>query len=812
MGLIGRLINLFRRNEHDPDDMVEEVWDTDFSREKQRRFTPVEEKAYAARFEDSSLVLELKKNHLFAWVEDPLYRYRDFVLEGEVSFGEENGHSSAGFIFRYSSESFYYYFIVSSRGYFRFDVVFNGTPLPLIDWTPCQEIKMRNLPVRIVANGTSFVFCIDDVAVAEMEDDRIEAGGIAFAAQNYGESPRAAFYLHWIFLDSLPPHVLSSYYRWKEFYPMPAEYRLELARSLFAGGQFAAATIQFKKAASIRELTPEDELLFAECYVGLGLYESALERVEDALKRKPDLRNGEIAKVDLLYSLGRMLEVRDYLRDRIEGFSEESFLWNILGNAEYSLGNIEAAFNAYEHALKLEPEVPHFSLNSARCCERLGKGDEGLRRYLDAARLFFRQELYEELLPVLEEIESVEPDNPEGKELRGKLLFADGQFAEADRLFRELIDEGFEDASVYYLSALLRIREDSREEALSLLEKAVELESDYYLYWFKLSELRFSLGKNPHEGLYNAMDLAPEDPWVLNLAGLIYGAEGKTDEALRMFRKAHEAAPDTVEIIINFSESLYRNGKTEEAFEVCRTAETEDYRIDNHRGNLFAGLGEYEKAAGEYEKALRLAPEDPDVLQNSAAVYMELDMLSRAEELLGKALGIEAVPSVYNLMGNVTFLMGQYERAEAAYREGLGLDPENLLLRCNYADFLYQGGNFEEAKAILAARPDGGEETERERELKRKIREAGEVDFSCALCNRTWRVPRNVEPQPLRRFRGEPPEESPAGRCPECGKVYCVACAKEYLENGKFMCPECNKALKLSDDYLRYLVSMHISV
>ncbi len=812
MRLIRRLINLFKRNAPDPAEVLEEVWETDFVREKQRRFLPADEGTYAARFEDSSLVLELKKNHLFAWVEDPLYIYRDFVLEGEVSIDGENGHSSAGFIFRCSSEDFYYYFLVSSRGYFRFDAVFNGTPMPLIDWTPCPEIKRQGLPLRIVASGTNFVFCIDDVAVAEIEDDKIEAGGIAFAAQNYGEKPTALFYLHWIILDSLPPHVLSSYYRWKNLYPMPAKYRLELARSLFRGGQLAAAAVQFKKAASKRELPAEDELLFTECYVGLGLYESALERVEAALSKNQDLRDGIVAKADLLYSLGRMLDLRDFVRPHIEKFTEEPILWNLLGNAEYSLGNIEAAAEAYEYALRLEPEVPHFSLNLARCYERSQKPGQGVSTYLDAARLFFRQERYDELLPVLMAVETLDPENLEGKALRGKLLFQDEQFAEADRLFRELIDAGAEDASIYYLTALICLQEGRTQEAVSLLEKTVRLEPDYYLYWFKLGEVQFSLGKDPHEAVNKALECAPADQWVCNLAGLVYEAEGKTDEAIRMFQEARKAAPDNIDIIINQSQALYRSGNIEGAFRILADPAREDFRIYNHRGNLYSGLGQYEKAAAEYEQALRLAPEDRDILQNIAAVSIELDMLSRAEELLGKALELGPMPSVYNLMGNVTFLMGQFERAEAAYREGLSLEPENLLLRLNYADFLYQRGKYDEAAAVLAARPDKEKETERERELKQKIRDAAEVEIYCALCNRTWRVARNIEPQRLRRFQGEPPEESPAGRCPECGKVYCVACAKAYLEKGRFMCPECNKALKLSDDYLIYLVSMHISV
>jgi transposase-like protein len=52
-----------------------------------------------------------------------------------------------------------------------------------------------------------------------------------------------------------------------------------------------------------------------------------------------------------------------------------------------------------------------------------------------------------------------------------------------------------------------------------------------------------------------------------------------------------------------------------------------------------------------------------------------------------------------------------------------------------------------------------------------------------------------------------PPDEFPAGACPECGKTYCIGCAKEHVdENGRFMCPECQKNLKLSDDGLKKII------
>ena len=55
-----------------------------------------------------------------------------------------------------------------------------------------------------------------------------------------------------------------------------------------------------------------------------------------------------------------------------------------------------------------------------------------------------------------------------------------------------------------------------------------------------------------------------------------------------------------------------------------------------------------------------------------------------------------------------------------------------------------------------------------------------------------------------------PPDESPAGICPRCGKVYCIACRKDDLVENRFTCPDCGETLKLSDNRLRYLVRQYI--
>jgi transcription elongation factor Elf1 len=52
-----------------------------------------------------------------------------------------------------------------------------------------------------------------------------------------------------------------------------------------------------------------------------------------------------------------------------------------------------------------------------------------------------------------------------------------------------------------------------------------------------------------------------------------------------------------------------------------------------------------------------------------------------------------------------------------------------------------------------------------------------------------------------------PPDDLPAGSCPTCGKTWCIGCAKANLDNeGRFICKECGKPLKLINEGLKKLL------
>ena len=73
----------------DTEEIKEEIWEADFSKKEKARFIEETGDGYQSLFEENldgkhSYSLELKRKHLYAWALNPLFRYKDFVLDAEI--------------------------------------------------------------------------------------------------------------------------------------------------------------------------------------------------------------------------------------------------------------------------------------------------------------------------------------------------------------------------------------------------------------------------------------------------------------------------------------------------------------------------------------------------------------------------------------------------------------------------------------------------------------------------------------------------------------------------------------------------------
>jgi len=798
---------------------------TSFRWLERKPFPTAKESSYAAGYEGRAYLLTLQKESVFAWetlAEDR--RLTDFILETEVEPDPSNGHSAAGVIFRHVNDENFYSFLLSSRGNFRVDILFNNHPMKLVDWTrvpgPDPErtnARAANRLLRVIGHGARLSFHVDDEWVAEVEDEMLPEGSVGFAAQNFAGSGRGVFRFRRLLLEARPLVVEREHLRSWYYAPVSPAARLRLAETFYGSDNFRPAAVQLRKGLKDRAGTPREHFLLAECYMRLSMYDDALAEVDLVLAAQPAHAEARLERANLLYLAHRLLEARNSLE---QGFSDGSVArssgaWNLLGNAEYGLGNWEKAVEAYRAASDQQPEMPLFAQNAARALEQAGRREEAVQMYLRAARRLFAEEAFDELSLVVPRVRTLAPEDPEVRALEAKMMYREGKTEEAFTILRRLEDDGSADSAVHYLLGIILTGRGARAEALPRLARAAALEPEFPLYQFRLAETEHLLGIDPREPLERARSLAPLDPWVNNLEGQLRMEAGDHAGAVAFLSAARNAAPTEEIICLNLSEALARSGRGAEALEVidgyARGAE-ENARTANQRGNILALMGDKQSAVREYEKAIRMDPQNPAYKENCAAACIELDMVHRAEELLAQVEPDHPSASVYNLLGQVAALKGERARAELAYSAGLEREPGNPDISVNLALLQRERGRHDAARdlllSVLSAHPGHA----RARSLLERIRAERELRIQCATCGREWWVPRDLPPQPALRVRGEPPPEAPAGRCPACRKVYCVGCASAHLREMRFYCSDDGEYLKLSEDSLKWLLARALEV
>ncbi len=505
-------------------------------------------------------------------------------------------------------------------------------------------------------------------------------GSIGFAAQNFAESGPGVFRLRRLLLEARPLVVERDHQRSWYYAPVSPAARLRLAETLYASDSFRPAAVQLRKGLKGREGTPREHFLLAECFMRLSMYDDALAEVDIVLAAQPAHVEARLEKANLLYLAHRLLEARESLRQGIADgtIAGSSGSWNLLGNTEYGLGNWEKAAEAYRRAADEQPEMPLFAQNAARALEQAGHGDEAVPLYLRAARQLFAEEAFDELSLVVPRLRSLAPHHPEALALEAKMLYREGKTDEAFTVLRRLEDEGSSDSAVHYLLGIILSGRGAKADALPRFARAAELEPEFPLYHFRVAEALHLLGSDPREPLDRARSLAPRDPWANNLEGQLRMESGDAAGAVGFLRVARDAAPEEEIICLNLSEALSRSGRGAEALEVvdAYTREAgENARTENQRGNILALAGDKQGAVHEYEKAVRMDPENPAYKENCAAACIELDMVHRAEELLAQVEPEHPSASVYNLLGQVAALKGERARAELAYSAGLEREP-----------------------------------------------------------------------------------------------------------------------------------------
>ena len=103
----------------------------------------------------------------------------------------------------------------------------------------------------------------------------------------------------------------------------------------------------------------------------------------------------------------------------------------------------------------------------------------------------------------------------------------------------------------------------------------------------------------------------------------------------------------------------------------------DDFRPFFYAGNVYYKKKEYKLAEKYYNKALKIAPDNGDVHNNLAWVYIDTGKFDDAGMEAEKAVRIKRSPYYLNTLANAYTRMGRYKDAMEVLKEALTITPED---------------------------------------------------------------------------------------------------------------------------------------
>ncbi|MCX7654979.1 MAG: tetratricopeptide repeat protein [Treponemataceae bacterium] len=855
----------FRKKEEDPDQIKEEVWTTDLSHPGKGRFIPEESAKYRGYYTKQGFKLELHHEQTLTWIEDPLYRYQDLFIQLDVYFSTPTAYYAGGLQFHRIDDTSYYSLLVSNRGYFRLDLLFNGKTMPLIGWTEIprgkgkdttgkskknssteQEIqegpsafrRSRTTPISavqigLIVSGERMCILINNRWAAEIQDATIPEGrlsllGVLYEKAKEAQEPASLFFPH-IHVDSRSLNVEAYYIRWTSFIPISPSARYNLAETFFVMNQPHAALVQLKRLWKERPgpRTASELLLAGRSAMVLGLHQEAEGYFDHCIEvdsQAEEARQALAEKAKILYLQDRYGELLDLTREALGFFPQDPVLHTLQAHGAFQVGLYEEALSAYQEAFQKDPENGVLAQNIGSTFEKLGNPEEALRWYCKAGKLFLQQQHYHDmelLIPRLQELGSY---SAEAHGIIGKYFFAVEAYPKAQQeLHQAYTINPRQDGAIPYLLALISIYEGHRKKALSLLEEAISLDPTVATFHFRLAESRFILYGSGYDEktlyhLEEALRLDPNNGWIHNLAAQIAITKGDISTAVFHLDKARELLGEEIPLIINQAELLYLQGESTKAIELLSRYEQADStgEVAHEKGTILYRLGRFDEADKAFQEGLKKNPQAIEYQLSRAHLLIDMGLYGEADDMLANAYETDGkepyLSRILDLIGYVATKKGEFPRAEVAYRLAIEAAPEEPHLYRELAWLYLTMGRWQQARQLIDKLKTFRNEQDAELEtaitaLEEQYLENTTEKVTCSVCQRLWRVPRQLPVVPALKVVAQPPEDLPAGMCPSCGKIYCIRCAKEHLDtDGRFLCPTCHQHLKLLDDRLRYLL------
>jgi tetratricopeptide (TPR) repeat protein len=276
-------------------------------------------------------------------------------------------------------------------------------------------------------------------------------------------------------------------------------------------------------------------------------------------------------------------------------------------------------------------------------------------------------------------------------------------------------------------------RAENLENAISLLQKALEQDPAYALAYAALGEASwrlYELQKRPElvalaqDNCRKAIGLNDLLAPVHVTLGMIHRGTGKEEEALADLQRALDRDPRSAEAFREIGRAQRALGRTKEAEQAFRRAaelRPSDWAVHNYLGALYLAENRLAEAEVEFLRVIALAPDNPRGYTNVGVVCFRQGRLEDAEGAFRRSVAIRPTAPALSNLGGTLFFLSRFEESARTFERAVNENDRDAGAWLNLGRAHYESpGTREEARAPLERAVSLGEQ-----QLKVNPRDAG---------------------------------------------------------------------------------------
>ncbi len=386
---------------------------------------------------------------------------------------------------------------------------------------------------------------------------------------------------------------------------------------------------------------------------------------------------------------------------KIDGSNEEVVL---------NMARLYSEQGDLEHAAKVIADVPPAD-RSGRMDFALAGIYDSLKRPKDAA-IAYQAALDED------------PDNTDAKRGLAAALTASGQMDAAAKIYAQILGSDPQDPQALIREAEIQRQEGHYEQALTTLKKAQAQVSDNLELNYSLSLVYDSLGRFDEavstlkdmlastaspDGKYSDQDRSNR-ALFLDRLGIIEREAGNTEEAVAAYKQMAALGGDFQARGTDGEVDSYRDGHqwaaALEAAAAAAKAMPSNHDVQLTYARQLGDNGKFEQGIKLAQAQVSNTPEDRDAYFTLADMDVRAKQWKDASLALDKAEALATKPEdkvfVFFYRGTVAERQKLYDQAEAEFRKGLAIDPDNAATQ-NYLGYMLadRGVKLDESVAML---------------------------------------------------------------------------------------------------------------